>query len=88
MHELSSINDKLSRLLTDQDDESFDEGSFSDNKLVHSTSSTSTNGDEASSCSDSQMLDSCKTGTRIGINLEVALEIDHEDLYADITSAP
>ena len=66
-----SIDDEPNRLLA-ADDESFDEGSFSNNEVVH-TSSTSTDDDEASSCSDS-----CKKGTTIGINLEVALEIDHE----------
>ena len=68
----------------DHDDESFDEGLFLDNEVVQS-SSTSTHDKEANSSSD---RDSCKIGTStIGINLEVALEIDHEDLYANITSA-
>ena len=55
---------------------------------MHSIS-TSRDDKEANSSSGSQILDSCKIATSTtGINLEVALEIDHEDLYADITSAP
>ena len=64
--------------MVDFNDESSHEGSFSDNEVVHS-SSTPMDEEEASS-SDNQMLDSCKIGTRIaGINLELALEIHHED---------
>ena len=63
-------------------------GSFSKNEVVHS-SSTSMDEEEAISSSDNQMLESCKIGTSTtGINLEVALEIDQEDLYVNITFAP
>ena len=68
------------------DDESLDEGSFIGNEVVH-TKSTSTNEEKTISSSDKIMLDSSEIGTSTtGINLEVALEIDHENVYADITS--
>ena len=73
---------------------------FIDNEVVH-TSFTSTDEEQGNSSSDKDTfeirikiispyvdhkttLSYCTTG----INLEVALEIDHEDLYANITSAP
>ena len=70
--------------MADHDDEFIDEGAFSNNEVVHSNS-ISMDDEEANSRSD----DSCKIGTTtIGINQEVTLEIDHEDLYADITFSP
>ena len=85
--ELSSIDNEPSRLLA-ADDKSSHERLFLENEVVRTTS-TSTDEEQANSSSEKVMLDSYEIGTStIGINLKVALEIDHEDLYGDITSAP
>ena len=76
--------------MADHDDESSNEGLFSDNEVVDGSSTSKCSNEEAAnSSSDSETLDSCNIETSTtGINLEVALEIYHEDLYADITFTP
>ena len=63
-------------------------------------SSTSTDGSSTSdSDSESRLMDTLELDTNaddidtishstIGVNLEIVLEVDHDDLYADITYVP
>ncbi|MCO5560358.1 hypothetical protein L7F22_013972 [Adiantum nelumboides] len=91
--ELSTIDD-VNRILDDNDDDTSEEGgSFSDAKLEYSSTST----DGSASEPENSFLNAFELDTNtdeidtfshssIGLNLEIVLEIDHEDLYADITS--
>ncbi|MCO5581893.1 hypothetical protein L7F22_035782 [Adiantum nelumboides] len=91
--ELSTIDD-VNRILDDNDDDTSEEGgSFSDAKLEYSSTST----DGSASEPKNSFLNAFELDTNtdeidtfshssIGLNLEIVLEIDHEDLYADITS--
>ncbi|MCO5586506.1 hypothetical protein L7F22_040446 [Adiantum nelumboides] len=93
--ELSTIDD-VNRILDDNDDDTSEEGgSFSDAELEYSSTST----DGSASESENSFLNAFELDTNtdeidtfshssIGLNLEIVLEIDHEDLYADITSVP
>ncbi|MCO5607374.1 hypothetical protein L7F22_061570 [Adiantum nelumboides] len=91
--ELSTIDD-VNRILDDNDDDTSEEGgSFSAAKLEYSSTST----DGSASEPENSFLNAFELDTNtdeidtfshssIGLNLEIVLEIDHEDLYADITS--
>ncbi|MCO5580258.1 hypothetical protein L7F22_034124 [Adiantum nelumboides] len=91
--ELSTIDD-VNRILNDNDDDTSEEGgSFSDAKLEYSSTST----DGSASEPENSFLNAFELVTNTdeidtfshsstGLNLEIVLEIDHEDLYADITS--
>ncbi|MCO5556418.1 hypothetical protein L7F22_009967 [Adiantum nelumboides] len=91
--ELSTIDD-VNRILDDNDDDTSEEGgSFSDAKLEYSSTST----DGSASEPENSFLNAFELDTNtdeidtfshssIGLNVEIVLEIDHEDLYADITS--
>ncbi|MCO5572529.1 hypothetical protein L7F22_026284 [Adiantum nelumboides] len=91
--ELSTIDD-VNRILDDNDDDTSEEGgSFSDAKLEYSSTST----DGSASKPENSFLNAFELDTNtdeidtfshssIGLNLEIVLEINHEDLYADITS--
>ncbi|MCO5549938.1 hypothetical protein L7F22_003415 [Adiantum nelumboides] len=91
--ELSTIDD-VNRILDDNDDDTSEEGgSFSDAKLEYSSTST----DGLAFEPENSFLNAFELDTNtddidtfshssIGLNLEIVLEIDHEDLYADITS--
>ncbi|MCO5551385.1 hypothetical protein L7F22_004887 [Adiantum nelumboides] len=91
--ELSTIDD-VNRILDDNDDDTSEEGgSFSDAKLEYSSTST----DGSASEPENSFLNAFELDTNtdeidtfshssIRLNLEIVLEIDHEDLYADITS--
>ncbi|MCO5603700.1 hypothetical protein L7F22_057851 [Adiantum nelumboides] len=93
--ELSTIDD-VNRILDDNDDDTFEKGgSFSNAKLEYSSTST----DGSASESKNSFLNAFELDTNtdeidtfshssIGLNLEIVLEIDHEDLYADIISVP
>ncbi|MCO5564404.1 hypothetical protein L7F22_018065 [Adiantum nelumboides] len=92
--ELSTIDD-VNRILDDNYDYTSEGGLFSDAKLGYSSTST----DGSASQSENSLLNAFELDTNayeidtfshssIGLNLEIILEIDHEDLYADITSVP
>ncbi|MCO5577427.1 hypothetical protein L7F22_031259 [Adiantum nelumboides] len=93
--ELSTIDD-VNRILDDNDDDTFEEGgSFSDAELEYSSTST----DGSAFESENSFLNAFELDTNtdeidtfshtsIGLNLEIVLKIDHEDLYADITYVP
>ncbi|MCO5548736.1 hypothetical protein L7F22_002197 [Adiantum nelumboides] len=86
----------MRRILDDNDDDTSEEGgSFSDAELEYSSTST----DGSASESENSFLNAFEldintdeidtfSHSSIGLNLEIVLEIDHEDLYADITSVP
>ncbi|MCO5575117.1 hypothetical protein L7F22_028914 [Adiantum nelumboides] len=86
--------DVMRRILDDNDDDTSEErGLFLDEELEYSSTST----DGSPSESENSFLNAFELDTNtdeidtfshssIGLNLEIVLEIDHEDLYADITS--
>ena len=102
MDDLTSI-DKINRILHDVDEISEEEGLSTEEEISYynSTSIDGTlsseskaksvfleTGDENTMVVNHNNLGDTISHNTIGIHLEVVLEIDHDDLYADVTSSP